>query len=832
MGALRTYFENLRNLPISALKTAWFDYHTNRIADLTSRVWGARRGVFGSATPVAAGADRFSLTTLPLTLLDGDGEILDLLAGTDATAIRFENALGVPYYVGARRCLVPSGVLRSRRVDSCFYDALEERVGEVAEPDSVAEVGDHLEVVVDAVFEAGVDHSGRLVTVWLRRPLTTDEAVAVERDLVVTYVGGHNVVSTVGLLGQGAGAVEADPTFYQVCAQGVTVRRNTDLRATTPYAYLCWVDGAGAGNPPVSFSVADQVDVSGGTTPSLQTAYEGDRSIATSAAHGGAVKVSSSASGDALRSVLHLDRRGATETTPVGLVSVAEHDDGVAFLALHPYLYAGGLVEETEPGTSAAAGLVNLTRGGALHLVNGKVSTQCDLALLSGFATAAMNRLFRVSVVAAAAVTLIELEGGVPAGWAAGESGSVEFLRIRAVVGEEAALGGAEGGKATTLNGQTGDDRVLAVYPRGATYVLELYDGTATPVLRFQVNATGILEMLNNAQILVTSGVIELGASGSVHGATADGGIQVAPGKFSAISGVTGSVGYEFAQSHKAAGAGFEGLCDAIDDPPFPPGAGHFLRFEDWKHRKLLRFTPDGRLIRPHCFADDFMEHAVTAALPPPYRADGSGNTWIYNPGNGLYNVPGGVLQLVANGTPGWHNLTGPQAFGVKPAGAGDVYGGSEYQVGFHARMNLNPTTNVTFLAGIRSQNAPATDAMRIGDAGSGSFIGLMYTGGVLEICQTLDNVVKISHALAGFAPAANGWFDVVVLVDLGAAVGDELVVWATGMADFHKFALDPLDCYNVYAPTVEQRTTVATPHVLNLDFWEVWDANLLELKP
>lgn len=484
-GELRTYFEDKRFLPNQRLKDTFFDYLLLRLREISQRVWGGQRGVFGVASLVSGGNDKFSVTTLPVDLLDGDGNILTL-EGTDATGIQFENTAATPYYVAARHNLVPSGVLRNQRNNVIFYDMQEDRVGELAEPDAVSEVGGTLEIVVDSVFEAGVSHAGRLVSVWLRRPLTTDWAIAVEENLTVSWVGGVNKVTTAALLGQAGGGASTNPADYQVFAQGVTVRK-TDLRPVSPYAFLGIVTGGGAGSPPAGYSIVDQIDVSDGINPDLQEAYTAGRVITPSATYGGAVKISSADSGDEMRSLLHLDRKDATEDLPLALALVSALDTGVNQLNLVPSRAEN--LQLYEPGTSqVTAGLVNLTRGA---VATEGIDPYADFALLSGFTTPAMNGLFAISARTTNTVTVKDVGNGSPPGtWNSGETGNVTFLRSRLAVGEFFA--GDEHpslGQGVVLQGRVGDDAAARTFPRGSAAGHIFYDDT-TPDPRVQARLT------------------------------------------------------------------------------------------------------------------------------------------------------------------------------------------------------------------------------------------------------------------------------------------------------------------------------------------------------
>jgi len=496
----RTFFEDKRFLPQQRIKDTFFDYLLDRFLDLASRVWGGQRGVFGSLNLVSGGNDKFSVQTLPAELLDGDGNILSL-DGADGTGIQFENLAATDYYVGARHNLIPSGVLRNQRNNVIFYDTEEDRIGEVGDPTSVTEVAGTLEIVVDSVFEAGVSHAGRLVTVWLRRALTTEESVAIERNLTVVWTGGVNKVVTSGLLGQAGGSASTDPTDYQVFAQGVTVRK-ADLSLVSPYAYIGKVTGGGAGNPPSAFSTLGQIDVSDGINPDLQEAYTAGREISPSGAYGGAVKIASADSGDALSSLLHLDRKGATETNPVDLALVMD-EDGTGQLNVYPLSHSTVLqLDEPAQVNGGTDGRLDLTRGG-VNVGTAKVRRDCDLVLLTGFATAAVNGLYKfASPPSGATVFLTRWDDGSVAGYWSGagaEAGNASFLRLGVGISKRPEGTGTElqPGRPMVVNGsnETGDPAAVKLYPRMGSAALECFEGdSVVPRLQALLSKFGTFE--------------------------------------------------------------------------------------------------------------------------------------------------------------------------------------------------------------------------------------------------------------------------------------------------------------------------------------------------
>lgn len=514
-GDKRTNFEQKRFLSQQRLDDSFFAYLDAKLDDLTSRVWGAERGVFGTLTLSADGADKFKVAVLPGELLDGNGRILTINAAL-AEGVQFENTNLSVYYVAARHVGIPSGVVRNPRNDVIFYDQEEDSVGEVAYPDSVAESVGTLIIGVDSVFEAGVSAAGRLVTVWLVAPKSDVEAVAIERNLIVSWDGANNFVTTAGLLGQTGGSASVTSTDYRVVGQGLSVSKGVDLSATAPYAFIGRVTGAGAGNPPITFSTVGQIDVSDGINPDLQEAYTTGRTITPSAAYGGSVLIQSADSGDFYNALLRLNREGATEMEGIGLVTVSPEEDGAAFVSLLPLQdSAGAKLATAEAATlQAANGVIDFGRVGVdLTDANVGLDQNYDIAVLSGFAAPGLDGMYLlIAVTGVAQVQIAEMDEGAVLAWpgVGGEAGAVTFYRVRAKSGD-----GNFGYRAGTytrvgLQGDnvfTGGPSVNSVRPEsalracagGAEDILRLYDDgvntLGTPWKRVKVDRHGVLTL-------------------------------------------------------------------------------------------------------------------------------------------------------------------------------------------------------------------------------------------------------------------------------------------------------------------------------------------------
>lgn len=495
-GDQRTNFAAKRNLPRTRLDDTFFQYLADRILAITSRVWSGQRGIFGSATLVSGGNDQVEIQTSPVTALDGDGNILSLTTANGFLGpYRFENANAVDYTVGARHTLIPREVVNNPRNNVINYDRWEDSIGESADPDSVTEAAGQLTVVVDSVFESGVSNAGRTATVFLKNPKSNVEGTAVERGVAVTWDGSNNKILTTGLLGQPSGSASTDAADYTVVAEGPSIRRNTNLAATDPYAFVGTVTGGGAGNPPSGFSTVGQVNVEGGLADSLQSAYVNGRTITPSPSEDGEVKIESTEVGGEYRSGLTIRRAGSdtNEEGSAALYTIQDADSGICLGCLMPVKdYSGTDLQEVEPGSKSGASTVDLTRGAVDATGNAPVHV-ADMALLEGFATG--NGLYQITSVAAASVALIEVGNNVPSSWPTGETGSVRFLRPRLIGYANKGFSGTSvtgwemhGGpdQDPPFHGSgNANDGVLHVFPweQGASVVV--YDGSGNPESRF-----------------------------------------------------------------------------------------------------------------------------------------------------------------------------------------------------------------------------------------------------------------------------------------------------------------------------------------------------------
>lgn len=508
-GAKRVNITSKRFMSEQSYADYFFDYLDALILNVTSKVWSSQRGVFGAASLVSGGNDLFSVTTLPIEFLDGNGNIVTL-DSSEGTAVPFENESAIDYDVAIKHVEIPFGVFANSRTGNPFYDAFEDRVGDSADPGSVSEASGMLTINVNSVFESGVDHSGRKVTVWLKQPVSNVESVAIERDLVVSYSAPNNTVTTAALLGQTPGMASTTASDYTVAAQGPTVRRNTNLQTTAPYAFIGTVTGGGAGNPPSGFSTTGQIDVSDGINPDLQEAYENGRTIVPNGVStAGEVNINTTDAGSDYRAALAIDRRGSdgNEDGSACAYFLQDPDSGVAIGVLTTLTDSTNL-QTSEPADKSGTNNLDFTRGGVdLTTV---VDPRHDLVLLTGYSS--VNGLFLINqVVDANTLEVKQLgNGGDPASWPV-ESGNAQILRARmlgySTSGFPDSSGNTAGQEGVEFHGgPTASEVAASFFSGGADSALVAYNNAGLKAMDVTGTGDTRLIQLTTTAIAATSG--------------------------------------------------------------------------------------------------------------------------------------------------------------------------------------------------------------------------------------------------------------------------------------------------------------------------------------
>jgi hypothetical protein len=267
-------------LPLDVFKTGLLDFLRDEIKRVLQFDYSLGAILSPTALPVVATGNNMinvGATGGPWKTTTGTGYLINFNAG-DARLqnIAIPPDAGTVYSVALESCEVESSVEQNPRTSEYQYRYILETIGRKAAPDAVVLAGANVTLTVDAVTEAGHSYAGRSVRVWLKSkadggpgPQTLLDASAILTG-VVTYVGGHNVV-TVAAMGQTTPST--NPADYWVQLVGPTVRRKAveDLSTTVGAVFLGEVTAVAAGAPIttitttaqrlVGFTLADTAEV-------------------------------------------------------------------------------------------------------------------------------------------------------------------------------------------------------------------------------------------------------------------------------------------------------------------------------------------------------------------------------------------------------------------------------------------------------------------------------------------------------------------------------------------------------------------------------------------
>ena len=281
------------------LKENILEYLSSKINEVLTALLQGQPGVLDSdqITMNSAASNLFNLDVSNANqMVDGSGEVMTLTAGVvgETITINFENANGITYHVGIRYAQIEADVSLNARRGNAEYQTLQDTFGEVGNPDASPAplvtgpgTGTNLRLYIDDLTEAGVTNAGRKARVWMSPlpsgtlgPQSAVPAVAF-KDLDVGYDGVNNFIDiaysvATPPLGQD---VSANPPStnrldYKVLVKGPSVRRNTDLRLDSNYAYIGNIEGndTGGGVTPTTFNLDDQIAV---FLVTLDRAYDG-----------------------------------------------------------------------------------------------------------------------------------------------------------------------------------------------------------------------------------------------------------------------------------------------------------------------------------------------------------------------------------------------------------------------------------------------------------------------------------------------------------------------------------------------------------------------------
>lgn len=257
-------FTTQRVLGAADFKDRFFDYFQGRLAESNKRAFYQTFFHPGDIGLVGDGNDQFRLNIKNDDTVGSDGlgnMLIPKQIGVAYTEnIFFENANTVNYHTALKYVTVPSEIQINPFNGQPEWVGWEETCGEKANVDSVVYNGNGTFTFrVDSVTESGASNAGRKVRVYMNTlpKGATSMAIAVE-ELTVQWVGGQNVVTTTGMLGQTESDHVTVTGYYTAVLIGPTVKRYTDLSAAAGYCYIGTVQGAGAGSPPTVFDTSAQ----------------------------------------------------------------------------------------------------------------------------------------------------------------------------------------------------------------------------------------------------------------------------------------------------------------------------------------------------------------------------------------------------------------------------------------------------------------------------------------------------------------------------------------------------------------------------------------------
>ncbi len=269
-----------RLLSLTAVKNNFLDYLQGAIDEVGTAFFAGASGTLDAdkiGMNNSHGGSTFDIDTAAATSVIAANHTIDLtkITGAGKThTIPFENTAATVYWAGVFFAEVEDGVEVNPRTGDPEYTALKQSFGNVDHPTSVTDHTSYIRVNVNSITESGVDHSGRSVKVWLVDPVHPLDSVAFFTG-TIAYSAPNNYIDIPysganGPLGQDTSSEAPSTTAadYKVFIEGVTWRKNTDLRGVAACAVLGKITG---GTPP-TFDTGDQVNLQ---IISLDRAYDG-----------------------------------------------------------------------------------------------------------------------------------------------------------------------------------------------------------------------------------------------------------------------------------------------------------------------------------------------------------------------------------------------------------------------------------------------------------------------------------------------------------------------------------------------------------------------------
>lgn len=227
------------------------DFDTRMLAFLETATRRHLKGMLTGATPTAEagtwlapvtvtdGAGLNDLTFGQMYGTDGNGEYISVDAADPRLVdVPFEDA-AVTYYLATRVAEVPVGIQADTEAGDNAYDYHRKDIGHRAEPTIVIDSGGFITIIIGNHDLGTDDFTGRQAIVFLKTPVDTTAATAIE---TVSVVG--TTVTTVGTLGQST--VSTTASDYEVILMGPTITRSISVATAALWAYIGTVIGGGS----------------------------------------------------------------------------------------------------------------------------------------------------------------------------------------------------------------------------------------------------------------------------------------------------------------------------------------------------------------------------------------------------------------------------------------------------------------------------------------------------------------------------------------------------------------------------------------------------------
>jgi hypothetical protein len=827
----KTNIYHKRLMSLTAIKDQFLDYLQGCIDEVGSAFFAGSSGTLGDVKiglSNAHGGSTFDIVAGPSTatsVLAGN-HVIDLTKVTGAGithTIPFENGAGATYYVGVYFAEVEIGMEVNPRTSDPEYSAWKQTFGNVGTPTTIVDGTTYLRVNVNSITESGVSHAGRTVRVWLVDPVSPLEDVAFYEGVIV-YSAPDNYVDipysgAAGPLGQDTGSAPPSVvlTDYRVFIEGVTWRRNVDLRAVPACAFLGTITG---GTPP-TFDTTDQQLLQ---IVSLDRAYDGipgpglGRKIFVDA---GAVELqTATTTGDVHNAQLRLDRITGTGYFQLGLEVIGHDRSAIPLAILQILRTVDNKLLETE-AVDVAGDTVTFTRG-AIDLLGDNVHINGNMQLVwvrSGNA----EGLYGIhSVDTLATITCHDLQTGASPAWASETALSCSILHPRMVFSNTLPVQGDElaNWRGLLLTGRDGNNwptPLLTLMP----------DGGYGSLIRMGTNRVKADGTADSVDCILTD--VEPQDFGS-PGMTLQFGQYM--GAYHGETDVRACCGLDIQTMVKGAdAAGKYGvnlrpmtLLDGNDSRPCTRQVG--LHHEDGA--EIMRWTPWGRMADTHRFVEPFDQ--ITGVPINAYRwykhATSAGGTLSFN--DAALMLSNGDTCMIATAGSGNYDgviLEGPAMF-LPRSSAGTVW----RKLNFYARARpYVDNTFVLFTLGVFSGTLAAHSIAFEILAGA----GVVTTWQLRSICGGVS-----LYGAAGPFVATGTWTNDLAWMDFWFQVNLEenlIRYWMTGMTDIASMDVktgglggsDWLDLRAQPHVGVQQNGSTGG-RILEVDHVEVWDELVL----